>query len=267
MDTIAIKKIKLILDPFVKKFNNSEFIINDPISVPHRFTSIQDIEIAGLFAAIFSWGNRKVIIDKASKLMQLMDYAPFQFVQDFNANDLKAFTHFKHRTFNFEDLKYFLYFLNNHYKKNKTLETAFNLGISPLSQNVEMGLINFYNYFISFDVNCTRTKKHVSSPLSNSSCKRLNMYLRWMVRNDKNGIDFGIWKTIKPSQLICPLDIHVTRVALKYGLISQETANWKTAIALTDNLKKMDKNDPVKYDFALFSIGVNGTKLENTNKK
>jgi len=263
------KKIKELLDQKVDTYNQPFFIKNDPISIPHLFIKKQDIEIAGFFAAIFSWGNRTTIIKKSTELMHLMEMQPYEFCINHNPNDLKRLTSFRHRTFNTTDLLYFIEFLKFHYSKNSSLETAFfpqpfSLSISRLlsggkknnNRVVEEALINFHNYFFSVKHVPSRTKKHIASPENNSTCKRLNMYLRWMVRQDDQGIDFGIWKNILPSHLICPIDVHVARVARHLNLLERNQTDWRAALELTDNLRAFDKNDPVKYDLALFSMGV-----------
>ena len=249
--------LKKFLDQKVIQFNNPSFIADDPVSIPHLFTKKQDIEIAGFFAAIFAWGIRKTIINKCKLLMHLMDNAPYDFCMNHGDVDLKRLEKFCHRTFNDTDLLYFVSFFKFHYSKHKTLETAF-FNKETLRQQhvVESALNHFYNYFFSIEYVPSRTKKHIASPAKNSSCKRLNMYLRWMVRNDNNGVDFGIWKKISPSQLICPVDVHVTRVARHFNLLSRKQVDWDAAVSLTEELKKFDKNDPVKYDFALFGLGV-----------
>jgi uncharacterized protein (TIGR02757 family) len=248
------------LNKKVKDYNQKSFIASDPISIPHRFSKKQDIEIAGFFAAIFAWGNRTTIINKCNELMKLMDDAPFQFIIQHQEIELKRFLDFKHRTFNATDLLHFIRVLRHHYEndfqKEPTLETAFLKGLHVTDINVENALCEFHNYFFSLEDSPGRTKKHISTPSNNSSCKRLNMFLRWMVRKDKAGVDFGIWKNIKPHQLVCPLDVHVQRVALQLGLIQSEKADWKTAVELTEKLKSFDPRDPVKYDIALFSMGV-----------
>jgi uncharacterized protein (TIGR02757 family) len=244
--------LKQFLDNKVKEYNQPAFIKDDPISIPHFFTKKQDIEIAGLFASVFAWGNRTTIIAKSKELMQRMDNAPFDFIKSHQEKDLKKLKGFKHRTFHEDDLYYFIEFLYQHYLKYDSLETAF---FPTHTYEVEKGLIHFKDYFFSFE-HLKRTEKHISSPLQKSTCKRLNMFLRWMVRNDKKGVDFGIWKNISPSQLICPIDVHVTRVAKKLGLLKRKQVDWLAAIELTDTLKQLDKDDPVKYDFALFNLGV-----------
>ena len=252
--------VKKLLDEQLKLHNQQGFIEKDPISIPHRFSKKQDIEIAGFFAAIFAWGNRTTIINKCNELIQLMDDAPFQFITQHQEIELKRFLSFKHRTFNATDLLHFIRVLRYHYDNQSsaepTLETAFSNALNRKDDTVENALVSFHDYFFSLEDSPGRTKKHISTPANNSSCKRLNMFLRWMVRKDKAGVDFGIWKNIKPNQLVCPLDVHVQRVALNLNLIQSEKADWKTAVELTEKLKSFDPSDPVKYDIALFSMGV-----------
>jgi len=244
--------LKEFLDKKVREYNRPTFIKDDPIAIPHLFTKKQDIEIAGLFAAVFSWGNRTTIIGKSKELMQRMDNSPYAYIKDHSAKDLKKLRGFKHHTFKEDDLYYFIEFLHLHYSKHNSLETAF-FPIPDL--DTEHGLTHFKKYFFSFE-HLKRTEKHISSPLQKSTCKRLNMFLRWMIRNDNKGVDFGLWKNISPSQLICPIDVHVARVSKKIGLLKRKQIDWLAAIELTDALKKLDKDDPVKYDFALFNLGV-----------
>jgi uncharacterized protein (TIGR02757 family) len=250
------KKLKEFLDRKVDEYNQPSFIEHDPISIPHLFTKKQDIEIAGFFASIFAWGNRTTIINKARELMKLMDDAPYDFIISHSENDLKRLLQFKHRTFNVTDLLYFILFLKHHYRGSKTLETAFSKWMNKNDETIEKALIGFHDYFFSLQDAPIRTKKHIATPKRNSTCKRLNMFLRWMVRTDGCGVDFGIWNTISPSQLICPIDVHVARVAKKFNLIQRKQIDWQTALELTSHLKKFDLNDPVKYDFALFGLGV-----------
>jgi uncharacterized protein (TIGR02757 family) len=244
--------LKQFLDSKVKAYNQPAFIKDDPILIPHLFTKKQDIEIAGLFAAVFAWGNRTTIIGKSKELMQRMDNAPYAFIKDHSTKDLQGLKKFKHRTFNEDDLYYFVEFLHQHYSKHNSLEFAF-FPIPDL--DTEHGLTHFKKYFFSFE-HLKRTEKHISSPLQKSTCKRLNMFLRWMVRIDNKGVDFGLWKSISPSQLICPIDVHVARVAKKLGILKRKQVDWLAAVELTDALRKLDKDDPVKYDFALFNLGV-----------
>lgn len=243
------------LDRKVTEYNQPSFIAADPVCIPHLFTKKQDIEIAGFFAAIFAWGNRTTIINKSKELMLLMDMAPHEFCLNTSPVNLKKLLSFKHRTFNPTDLLYFITFLHFHYSQNDSLEQAFTKWMHPTEQTVERGLTGFYNYFFSLPDIPLRTRKHIASPEKNSSCKRLNMFLRWMVRKDKNGVDFGIWKKISASQLICPLDVHVARVARRFNLLQRTATDWQAALELTAELRKFDRLDPVKYDFALFGMG------------
>lgn len=249
-----MKNNKLInfLNSKVEQYNQPSFIKDDPVCIPHLFTKKQDIEIAGFFAATFAWGNRTTIINKSNELMQLMNMQPYQFVLHHSADDLKKLLLFKHRTFNTTDLLYFIEFFKFHYSNHKSLETAF----TKWGSTIEEMLIGFHHYFFSLEHVPNRTKKHVATPYKKSNCKRLNMFLRWMVRNDNNGVDFGIWKTIAPAILICPVDVHVARVAKRFNLIHRKQMDWSTAIELTEYLRTLDANDPVKYDFALFALGV-----------
>lgn len=251
-----IDNLAEFLDRKVEEFNTKHFIESDPISIPHSFTKRQDIEISGLFAAVFAWGNRTMIINKCKELMKRMDNAPYQFVLQHADSDLKKLLHFKHRTFNDTDLLYFIEFLHHHYTKYASLEDAFSMGINSLDATTEGALNFFYHYFFSLPDAPRRTRKHIASPQKNSACKRLNMFLRWMVRSDGKGVDFGIWKGIKPAQLVCPIDLHVARVAKRFGLLERTATDWQAALELTANLKKFDPADPAKYDFALFGLGV-----------
>ncbi|VTP95281.1 TIGR02757 family protein [Sphingobacterium daejeonense] len=250
--------LKDFLDRKVEEYNRPDFIPNDPISIPHQFTEKQDIEIMGFFASILAWGQRKTIINKCNELIERMDGSPYDFIVNHGDEDLKNMLGFKHRTFNDTDLLYFISFFKYHYTHFTSLEDAF-LQVEDMNGfSIEESLNSFKSYFFSLPDYPHRTRKHVSSPLQKSTCKRLNMFLRWMVRKDDMGVDFGIWDQIKPKDLICPCDVHVERVARKFGLIQTDKVNWKTAIELTDHLKELDPADPVKYDFALFGLGVAG---------
>ncbi len=246
------RRLKEFLDEKVRQYNQPSFVADDPVCVPHLFTKKHDIEIAGFFASIFAWGNRTIIIKKSKELMQLMDNAPHDFIINHTDNDLKKLLDFKHRTFNTTDLLYFIHFLNHHYAVNESMETAF----SKWGNTMQEMLTGFHYYFFSLDDAPLRTKKHISTPVNNSTCKRLNMFMRWMVRQDNNGVDFGIWKNIKPSKLIIPIDLHVAKVAKRLGLLYRKQTDWNAAKELTEHLKKYDANDPAKYDFALFGLGV-----------
>ena len=246
---------KFFLDKKVEQYNQPSFITTDPISIPHLFSKKQDIEIAGFFAATFAWGNRTIIIRKSKELMQLMDMSPYDFCLNHDLGGLKGLLGFKHRTFNTTDLLYFIEFLKWHYSNHDSLETAFIKWMKRGDPTIENALIGFHHYFFSLEHVPPRTKKHVATPEKNSSCKRLNMFLRWMVRKDNCGVDFGIWKNISPAQLICPIDLHVARVAKRLGILKRKQIDWQAAIELTNYLRKLDKDDPVKYDLALFGLG------------
>ena len=258
MEEKNLLNLKKFLDKKVNEFDNPSFIKDDPVSIPHLFSKKQDIEIAGFFAAIFAWGIRKTIINKCKLLLQLMDNAPYDFCLNHTDDDLKKLVGFCHRTFNDTDLLYFISFFKFHYSKNNSLESAFfnNQTLKQSDNIIENSLNYFYHYFFSLQDISERTKKHIASPAKNSSCKRLNMYLRWMIRNDQKGVDLGIWEKITPADLICPVDVHVARVSRHFNLLKRKQVDWIAAIELTEELKKFDPKDPVKYDFALFGLGV-----------
>lgn len=245
-----------LLEKKYQQYNRPTFLDADPVSIPHRFTKKQDIEIAGFFAAVLAWGQRKTIIQNAGRLMQWMDNSPHQFITQHKETDLKPFLAFKHRTFNATDTLYFIEFLKHHYAQHNSLEKAFSGHLSKADITVEKALIGFHNQFFALEDAPHRTRKHLPTPERKSTCKRINMYLRWMVRKDKHGVDFGIWKEIKPAQLLCPLDVHVDRIGRKLGLIKRPQTNWPTVLELTANLRTFDPVDPVKYDFALFGLSV-----------
>lgn len=251
------KELKSLLEEKVKLYNKETFVENDPICIPHKFSKKQDIEITAFWAAVLAWGNRKTIINKCNDLIQLMDYAPHDFVLNHADSDLKPFVNFKHRTFNGTDALYFLEFFKNYYLQNDSLESAFAKNLKPDDKNIESSLIGFREIFFSLPDYPPRTQKHIASPARKSTCKRLCMFLRWMVRNDNNGVDFGIWNEISPSQLVCPLDVHVDRIGRRLGLITRKQRDWTTSLELTKNLAYFDPLDPTKYDFALFGMGVN----------
>lgn len=248
--------IKKLLDKKYKQYNTNSFISDDPICIPHIFSKPQDIEIMGFFAATFAWGQRITIINKCKELIERMDGSPHQFILHHTDKDLQNMLGFKHRTFNDTDLLYFIHFFKHWYEEHDTLETAFSSGIKANDETVAGGLNYFRKLFFSLDDAPPRTYKHIASPAQHSACKRINMYLRWMVRQDDKGVDFGLWTSIKTQQLVCPLDVHVHRVATKLGLLNRSQSDWQAALELTQALKKFDKKDPVKYDFALFSLGV-----------
>jgi uncharacterized protein (TIGR02757 family) len=251
------QELKAFLDEKVEHYNTTRFIELDPVSVPHQFKKKQDIEIAGFFAATLAWGQRVTVINKCNELMALMDHAPHDFLLHHNEQDLKRFEKFKHRTFNATDALYFIESLSQYYKVHDSMEDAFLPRVPDESGfSIESGLMNFHDVFFGLADFPKRTLKHVSTPARKSACKRLNMFLRWMVRQDNKGVDFGIWTKITPAQLVCPCDVHVERVARKLNLMKKKPLNWQAALELTANLRFFDPNDPVKYDFALFGLGI-----------
>ncbi len=253
----SILELKEFLDTKVDQFNTSNFIELDPISIPHQFKKLQDVEIAGFFAATLAWGQRVTVINKSKELLELMDGSPHDFLLHHTESDKKRFEKFKHRTFNATDTLYFIESLSRYYKINRSLEDAFLPATDKTAAfPIEQGLRRFHDIFFSLPDYPKRTLKHVSTPARKSACKRINMYLRWMVRQDDKGVDFGIWKRISPAQLVCPCDVHVERVARKLKLIRSSQLNWQTALELTSNLRLLDPQDPVKYDFALFGLGI-----------
>ncbi len=266
-----IENLKAFLDSKVAQYNQPAFIANDPVSIPHMFSKKQDIEIMGFWAAVLAWGQRVTIINKCRELIKLMDDAPYDFIINHEEPDLKKLLHFKHRTFNDIDTLYFISFFRYHYKNHESLEAAFLPQKTPIDHQageylkraeivdhepIELYLNHFRRYFFSLPDFPHRTKKHISSPSQKSTCKRLNMFLRWMVRKDNYGVDFGIWNNITPAELIMPCDLHVDRVSRKLNLITRKQTDWQTAVELTTRLREFDPMDPVKYDFALFGLGI-----------
>ena len=243
------EELHLFLEEKHERYNRTDFISSDPISIPRQFSKTQDIEIAGFLAATIAWGQRPTIIKNANELMRRMDFSPHDFILNHTKKDLLRFKNFKHRTFNGTDCMFFVKSLNNIYKKHKSIEGAFK------GNDVKSAITSFRKAFFSLS-HFHRTEKHISNPDANSSAKRLNMFLRWMLRKDKRGVDFGIWNNIKMSKLMCPLDVHSGNVARKLGLLSRKQNDWQSVEELTGRLREFDSNDPVKYDFALFGLGV-----------
>lgn len=249
----VILELKEFLDEKVSLYNQPAFIENDPICIPHLFTKKEDIEITAFLIATIAWGQRKSIIQNGHKLVKLMDMAPFDFIINANKNDFKLFEKFVHRTFNGTDCQYFLYALQHIYKNGEGLETLFKVNKNDI--NVMPAIAKAYKEFFRYR-HLKRTEKHFSNPDTGSAAKRINMFLRWMVRKDKCGVDFGIWNTIQAKQLICPLDVHSGRVARNLGLLQRKQNDRKAAEELTEALLILDAEDPIKYDFALFGLGV-----------
>lgn len=247
------KELKVFLDEKVEKYNNKSFIISDPIQIPHRFSKKEDIEIAGFLSASIAWGNRTMIINNANRLMKLMDEAPYDFVMNHTQSDLDSLDGFVHRTFNSKDLQYFISALQNIYQNHDGLESV--LLPKEEEQDYQHAISNFKMVFFELP-HLPRTQKHVSDPLKNSAAKRISMYLRWMVRSNATGVDFGLWKSHSPSKLSCPLDVHTGNMARKLGILKRKQNDWKTVKELDVTLRKFDPEDPVKYDFALFGLGV-----------
>lgn len=250
------QSLKTYLDQCVDQFNTPGFIENDPICIPHQFSRLQDIEIMGFWVAMLAWGQRKTIINKSRELVALMDGAPYDFIRNHEEKDRAAFLRFKHRTFQATDTLYFLDFLQNYYQKEKSLENAFCQFLPADALTTEQALIGFHRLFFSLPDAPQRTRKHIATPERKSTCKRLNMFLRWMVRKDDRGVDFGLWNKMKPAQLLMPLDVHVERISRKQGLLHRKQRDWQAVLELTAQLRQFDPEDPVKYDFALFGLGV-----------
>jgi uncharacterized protein (TIGR02757 family) len=243
--------IKDLLDVKYHQFNHPDFIETDPISIPHLFTQKEDIEIAGFLAATIAWGQRITILKNGRLLMQYMEESPYDFIMHAEKEDLKRFKKFVHRTFNGEDAIYFIKALQHIYKNEGGLETAF----SHFPDDLGKSISHFRSLFLASG-KTSRTHKHISDPLNNSSAKRLCMYLRWMVRKDNLGVDFGLWKKIKSAQLYAPLDLHSGSTARKLGLLTRKQDDWKAVTELTQQLRLFDPKDPVKYEFSLYGLGV-----------
>ncbi|HBI01468.1 MAG TPA: TIGR02757 family protein [Flavobacterium sp.] len=246
-------ELKEFLDEKVQLYNHPKFIESDPIQIPHLYTLKEDIEIAGFLAATISWGNRKMIINNSQNLMAKLGNSPYDFVMNHNENDLERLNDFVHRTFNGTDCVSFIKALKNIYQNHDGLESVFSKDIQ--SNTLQQNISNFKSVFFEIE-HQYRTQKHVSDPMNNSAAKRINMFLRWMVRKDNVGVDLGIWNSISPSQLSCPLDVHSGNVARKLGLLTRKQNDAKALFELDSNLQNLDKSDPVKYDFALFGLGV-----------
>ncbi|MDG1386366.1 MAG: TIGR02757 family protein [Flavobacteriaceae bacterium] len=245
-------ELKEFLDLKAQLYQSQEFIEADPIQIPHCFSKKEDIEIAGFLAATIAWGNRTSIIKNATKMMSLMDESPYDFITNHEAKDLEVFNGFVHRTFNAEDLKYFVGALQNLYKNHGGLETAMSQDAAELG--VQTALHHFKKRFFELP-HQIRTQKHLADPLKGSAAKRINMYLRWMVRSSSTGVDFGIWESIHSRQLSCPLDVHSGTIARKLGILDRKQNDAKAVLELDNQLRLMDAEDPVKYDFALFGLG------------
>lgn len=247
------KELKLFLDEKVALYNHPDFIASDPIQIPHLFSQKEDIEIAGFLSATIAWGNRKMIIKNANRMMELMGNSPFDFVMSHSQNDLARLEGFVHRTFNSIDLITFIKSLQHIYLYHNGLEAVF--AKFPEEMDMKKSISAFKKVFFEID-HSSRTQKHISDPMQNSAAKRIHMFLRWMVRRDNKGVDFGIWSTISMSQLSCPLDVHSGNIARKLGLLERKQNDARALHELDTKLREFDSNDPSKYDFALFGLGV-----------
>lgn len=251
--TLPIEEIRCFLDEKYRKYNTIRFIEDDPIQIPRSFTLKEDIEIAGFLSAVIAWGQRKTIITNAQKMMQMMDHAPYDFIKNHTKNDLSSLEKFTHRTFQLVDFTEFIRCLTHIYQHHGGLETAFQRSI--VNNNLQLGIAHFKKLFFEKSMQ-SRTWKHLPDPTKGSAAKRINMFLRWMVRKDENQVDLGIWNSILPSQLSCPLDVHTGNVGRKLGFIHRKQNDAKAVAELDFHLRLLDKEDPVKYDFALFGLGV-----------
>lgn len=247
-----ILDLKSFLDEKAELYNQFKFIATDPISIPHKFQKKKDIEIIGFLIATIAWGNRKSILNNGEKLCKILQFEPFDFIINHSEKDLKACEGFVHRTFNAEDLKYFIRALKFIYVEYNGLESVFSA--YQTQNSLQPAIHHFKSIFFQLD-HKKRTEKHVSDPEKNSAAKRINMFLRWMVRKDQNGVDFGIWEALTPSLLSCPLDVHSGRIARELGLLHRKQNDAKAVKELDENLRLLDPKDPVKYDFALFGLG------------
>lgn len=247
-------ELKSFLEFKYSQFSNPSFLPPDPVSIPHLFSVKEDIEIAGFLTSVISWGNRKSILTNARRLMELTDMSPHSFITSFETSDLKPFESFVHRTFNGSDCIFFLHSLQNIYKNEGGLESCF---VSKGGTGIKPRISAFRKKFFGLP-HLPRHEKHIADPEKGASCKRLNMFLRWMVRDGTGGVDFGIWKSIPASELICPLDIHTGNIARKLGLLKRTINDWNAAEELTASLRRFDPQDPVKYDLALFGMGSSG---------
>lgn len=247
------EELKDFLEFKTAQYNTPDFIAEDPVSIPHLFTKKEDVEISGFLAATIAWGNRKSILKNANELMSLLDHAPHDFIVNHSEKDLERFNGFVHRTFNAHDLLYFLSALRNIYLCHGGLHAIFTKHQDK--ENYQKAIHELKRIFFELP-HSARTEKHVSDPLKNSAAKRINMFLRWMVRQDTQGVDFGIWKNLSPSKLSCPLDVHSGNIARKLGLLQRKANDAKAVKELDLQLRLLDPVDPVKYDFALFGLGV-----------
>lgn len=251
---MELDKLRSLLDSRVEQYNNEDFIELDPVSIPHLFNKKEDIEISGLLASIIAWGNRKMIVRNANRMMDMMGNEPYSFVMNAGKSEMEALEGFCHRTFNHIDLQFFITGLRDIYLHHGGLERVFSQPIYD-GKTTKEAIVNFRETLLLTE-HLLRVTRHVSNPAANSACKRINMYLKWMVRTDSNGVDFGIWQGFGTENLICPLDVHTGRIGRKLGLITRKQDDWRAAEELTSHLRLLDPKDPVKYDYALFGLGI-----------
>jgi len=254
MDPELLSTVRQFLEEKVMMYNRSEFIRNDPILVPHQFQRQENIEIAAFLTATIAWGRRDTIIRNASGLISRMDHDPYEFIMNMKKDDLKVFNGFRHRTFNEQDCYFFIWSLHNIYKNKGGMYPVFLAGYNE-NRSIKNAIRGFRDIFFGIK-HSPRSEKHLANPFAGSAAKRLNMFLRWMVRRDTNGVDFGIWDKISPADLYLPLDVHTGNVARKLGLLNRKQNDWKAVEELTGVLREFDISDPVKYDFALFGLGI-----------
>ena len=250
---IKIPDLKEFLDEKAFKYESPSFIKDDPILIPHQFTDKRDIEISAFITSIISWGNRKSIINSSRNIMSYMDHSPYDFIMNHTKEDLTSTNKSIHRTFNMIDLNYFIISLRNIYENYGGIEDI--ISDKKNGSNIQERISSFKKIFFSLE-HPQRSKKHLPSPIDGSSAKRFNMFLRWMVRSNEKGVDFGIWKKIRTSELSIPLDVHIGRIARDLGLLSRNQNDSKSVEEIDIKLREMDHVDPVKYDYALFGLGV-----------
>ena len=258
-----MRNIKPLLNHYATRYNTPAFLPPDPLGLVHAFDDPRDREIVGFWVAMLAWGRRATIIDKGLQLIERMEGQPYRFVTEHGAADLDRLADWKHRTFNFEDTRYFLRWLQWYYREHDSLEDAFARFLRPEDATIRPALEGFHDLFFSLPEAPRRTRKHVATPRRKSRCKRLCMFLRWMVRQDDQGVDLGQWRRISPTQLCLPVDVHVERVARAFGLLTRKQCDWLAVEELTANLRQLDPADPARYDFALFGLGVENVDLES----
>jgi uncharacterized protein (TIGR02757 family) len=245
--------LKDFLDAKVFEFNNIGFIENDPICIPHQYTLKEDIEISGFLASSIAWGNRKMIIKNGKRMMDFMGDSPFDFVMNHQDHHLEKLVSFVHRTFNSDDLLHFIRALKYIYCEKGGLEVVFDK--FQTKDSLQPAIHQLHELFFEIP-HLKRTLKHIADPAKGSAAKKINLFLRWMIRRDNSGVDFGLWRSISPSKLSCPLDVHSGNVARKLSLLKRKQNDAKAVMELDTKLRQFDANDPVKYDFALFGLGV-----------